>query len=240
MPSITRVAALMALLVASPWVLPPSLALGQVYAPDAANYVPSNAPRTLPVGYETGANPLPPRIPAAQTAYAPTAYTQPASLPDQYVGELPPIPISQPKPLPALPRLSPAGETSSNRKGKLPSVVTVAGSLAVVLGIFFLVAWGMRRAAPAGSSLLPGEVLEVLGRAPLAQRQQVSLVRCGKKLLLVSTTPTGAETLTEITEPEEVDRLAGLCLQGRPDSATVAFRNVLQQFTGNKAGDVDA
>ena len=114
--------------------------------------------------------------------------------------------------------------------GGLPAAVTVAGSLAVVLGLFLLVAWAMRRAAPRGSALLPSEVFEVLGRAPLAGRQQAHLLRCGRKLLLVSVTPAGVETLTEVTEPLEVDRLAGLCRQAQPHSATAAFRQIFQQW----------
>jgi flagellar biogenesis protein FliO len=114
----------------------------------------------------------------------------------------------------------------------LPLVVTVGGSLALVLGVFFLIAWAVRRAAPHGLTVLPSEVVEVLGRAPLAGRQQLHLLRCGKKLILVSVTPAGAETLTEITDPEEVDRLAGLCQQARPNSATAAFRQVLRQLAG--------
>jgi hypothetical protein len=58
----------------------------------------------------------------------------------------------------------------------------------------------------------------------------VYLLRCGQKLLLVSLTPAGAETLTEVTDPQEVDRLAGLCRQAHPQSATAAFRQVFQQF----------
>ena len=114
--------------------------------------------------------------------------------------------------------------------GGLPAAVTVAGSLAVVLGLFLLVAWAMRRAAPRGSSLLPSEVFEVLGRAHLAGRQQAHLLRCGRKLLLVSVTPVGVETLTEVTEPLEVDRLAGLCRQAQPHGATAAFRQIFQQW----------
>jgi len=139
-------------------------------------------------------------------------------------------PPRQQSPLPLAPPGRSSG-TQPDRTGGLPSVVTVAGSLAVVLGIFFLVAWGMRRAAPPGSAMLPGEVFEVLGRAPMASRQQVYLFRCGKKLVLVSVTTAGAETLTEITDPAEVDRLAGLCQQARPNSATAAFRQVFGQFS---------
>jgi flagellar biogenesis protein FliO len=106
----------------------------------------------------------------------------------------------------------------------------MASSLAVVLGLFLLFAWTMRRSRPRGSGLLPGDVFEVLGRATLGGRQNVHLLRCGSKLLLVSVTPTGAETLTEVTDPVEVDRLAGLCRQSQPSSASAAFRQVLHQF----------
>jgi flagellar biogenesis protein FliO len=121
------------------------------------------------------------------------------------------------------------GPAAGNRSG-LASGSAVVGSLAVVLGLFFVLAWAMRRTAPRGSMLLPTEVVEVLGRAPLASRQQVHLVRCGTKLLLVSVSPTGAETLTEITDPDEVTRLAGLCRQAHPDSVTATFRQVFQQM----------
>jgi flagellar biogenesis protein FliO len=112
----------------------------------------------------------------------------------------------------------------------LQSLVPMAASLAVVIGLFLAFAWVMKGTAPKGAALLPSEVVEVLGRAPLALRQQMHLLRCGNKLLLVSVTPTGAETLTEVTDPLEVDRLTGLCQQGRPNSATAAFRQVFQQL----------
>jgi hypothetical protein len=40
------------------------------------------------------------------------------------------------------------------------------------------------------------------------------------------------ETLTEITDTDEVTRLAGLCRQAQPGSTTAAFRQVLQQLAG--------
>jgi flagellar biogenesis protein FliO len=83
---------------------------------------------------------------------------------------------------------------------------------------------------------LPPEVFEVLGRAPLAARQQVHLLRCGRKLLLVSVTQAGTETLAEVTEPEEVDRLAGLCRQAHTQSATAAFRQVFGQWAPRHSG----
>jgi len=120
--------------------------------------------------------------------------------------------------------------TGAGRTGGLHSVVTVASSLAVVLGLFLVVAWAMRRAVPGASVTLPSEVVEVLGRATLAGREQVHLLRCGSKLVLVSVSQAGARPLTEITDPDEVSRLAGLCRQSQPGSTTAAFRQVLQQL----------
>jgi flagellar protein FliO/FliZ len=111
----------------------------------------------------------------------------------------------------------------------LPSAVTVFGSLALVLGVFFALVWALRRASPPGAALLPTEAFEVLGRAPLANRQQAHLLRCGNKLLLISAGAAGTEPLTEITDPAEVERLTDLCRQARPNVATTALRRMFRQ-----------
>jgi len=106
--------------------------------------------------------------------------------------------------------------------GGILSTAQVVGSLAVVLGIFFLATWLLRRALPAGSRPLPAEALEVLGRGVLSHRQQVQLLRCGNKLLLASVSASGIHVLTEITEPSEVERLTALCRSGRLAEAAPA------------------
>jgi flagellar biogenesis protein FliO len=77
---------------------------------------------------------------------------------------------------------------------------------------------------------LPIEVVQLLGRTPLADRQYVHLIRFGNKLLLIAVSAAGAETLAEISDPAEVDRLAGLCQQLDTNSTSATFRHVLQQF----------
>jgi flagellar biogenesis protein FliO len=99
----------------------------------------------------------------------------------------------------------------------------------IVLGAFFVLVWLSRKTAPKGLGALPADVVESLGRAPLTSRQQMQLIRVGKKLVLLSVTSTGAETLTEITNSEEVDRLCGLCQQSRSGSISETFRQVLAQ-----------
>jgi flagellar biogenesis protein FliO len=134
---------------------------------------------------------------------------------------------------PASPALKPRNPANRSETGKRPeglsSAATVAGSLALVLGVFFLVVWALRRASPNASAALPTEVFEVLGRAPLANRQQAHLLRCGNKLLLLSVGATDTKTLTEITDPAEVDRLADLCRQARSGGPAAAFRQVFRQ-----------
>jgi flagellar biogenesis protein FliO len=115
--------------------------------------------------------------------------------------------------------LKPPGPTDRevDKPNGLRTAMTVGGSLAVVLGVFFLVVWLMRRTSSGGVGTLPAEVLEMMGRAPLAGHQQVQLIRFGGKILLVAIGSSGAgssaQTLTEITDPKEIERLVGLCRQ---------------------------
>jgi flagellar biogenesis protein FliO len=133
-------------------------------------------------------------------------------------------------------KLAPRTQNAGQRPGRpiAPTaegaIGTVAGSLGVVLGLFLILVWCSRKFAPAGSAQLPKEVVELLGRSSLGGRQQVQLVRIGNKLLLVAITTTGMESLAEITDPVEVERLAGLCRRGQSASASSSFNQVLGQL----------
>ena len=140
-------------------------------------------------------------------------------------------------------RLSHAHEhTKTTDAAELPSfglpvdsMFTTSAALAVVVGLFLLCAALVRRGAKKSNSRLPEEVVSVLGRVPLAARQYAELVRVGNKLVLVSITPTGAEPLTEITDPVEIDRLVGLCRQGTKGSSTAEFDQVFRQLADETA-----
>jgi flagellar biogenesis protein FliO len=118
----------------------------------------------------------------------------------------------------------------------LHTVYTVVSALAIVIGAFLICAWLLKRGgrAPAAQSL-PTDVVSVLGRVPIDTRQVAQLLRVGNKLVLISLTASGAETLTEVTDPVEVDRLVGLCQQAQPDSTTKAFEQVFQQLSREPA-----
>ena len=112
--------------------------------------------------------------------------------------------------------------------------MTVVSSLAIVLGVFFAFVWLMKRATPRQGGLLPTEVFEKLGSVPLSPKMHLNLFRLGGKLVLVSVTPDGMEPVAEVTDPDEVIHLIGLCKQNDPRSASAAFRQVLKQYTGEK------
>ena len=86
------------------------------------------------------------------------------------------------------------------------ALATVLGSLGIVLGVFFAVVWFTRRALPKAATTLPTEVVELLGRTPLSPRQNMHVIRFGGKLLLISTSQSGAETLAEIDECFQIGR----------------------------------
>lgn len=207
---------------------------------------PEPAPQPMPSG---SATPLSPPRPGAHLESPPLDSAPPQRLPEAGIaldssGAIAPASSRPPTLLPA-----PAAKTPSNpvsltphrqgdsesRGSSVRALGTIAGSLAIVLTLLFVALWLLRRTVPAAAQPLPLEVVEVLGRAPLSGRQQMHLLRCGRKLLLVSVTPECAKTLTEITDPLEVDRLSGLCQQNRPNSATAAFRRVFEQFASGQS-----
>ncbi len=118
--------------------------------------------------------------------------------------------------------------------GVLQTIVSVGSSLLIVGGLFFGLVWVYRKTANTTiGSGLPKGVVNVLGRAPIAARQQMVLVRFGHKLVLVSVVQGDARAISEITDPLEVDRLTGLCESAKPDSSVQSFRSFLSE--GSKA-----
>jgi flagellar biogenesis protein FliO len=115
------------------------------------------------------------------------------------------------------------------------AVYTVLSALAIVVGAFLLCAWMLRRGSRGLPQTLPAEVVSVLGRVPIEARQFAQLLRIGNKLVLYAMTPSGPETLTEVTDPVEVDRIVGLCQQSHPHSTTKAFEQVFRQLSRDPA-----
>jgi flagellar biogenesis protein FliO len=113
------------------------------------------------------------------------------------------------------------------------SLYTMGTALTIVVGAFLMFAWVLRRSGRGrvGRGILPADAVSVLGRVSLSAKQVAQLLRVGNKLVLVALTPSGAETLTEVTDPAAVDRLMGLCQQADRHSTTKAFEQVFQSLS---------
>jgi flagellar biogenesis protein FliO len=113
-------------------------------------------------------------------------------------------------------------------------------SLGFVLGLFWVTVKLLNRGVKNGGKSLPKNVVEVLGNAPMMGRQSLQVIRFGNKILLVAVSPAGYDTLTEITDPLEVDRLAGMCHANSPHSSTSSFTELLGQLTSWRPKLADA
>ena len=118
---------------------------------------------------------------------------------------------------------------------KLESFSTAGAGLAIVVGLFLIAMWLMRRGSPKGNGLLPAEAFAMLGRAPLTAQSFAHLLRVGNKLVLVAVSTDGAQPLTEVTDPMEVDRLTGLCASGSGYGPSAEFQQVLAQLAKEPA-----
>jgi flagellar biogenesis protein FliO len=144
----------------------------------------------------------------------------------------PPLPLSRSNLATPISPAAESGEAEATTGGMpgMESLLTVAGSLGIVMGLFMVTMWCLRRGMPKSARALPPEVVEVLGRAPLAGKQQMHLIRFGSKLVLATVSPSGIDAVSEITDPVEADRLLGYCEQTRSSSATSSFRGILDRL----------
>ena len=117
------------------------------------------------------------------------------------------------------------------------AMTTIFGALAIVLGIFFLVVWLTRSANQRRWSPLPNEAVQLLGRTPLAGRQWMQLIRVGNKLVMVSVNGNQVDTITEITDPEEVEQLVSLCHKNQASHFRQTFQQVLDQHRQHHSQD---
>ena len=123
------------------------------------------------------------------------------------------------------------GKPSSTAFG---STITMFTSLLIVLALFLGLMLLLKKTRGAQSIELPREVFQVLGTSRLAGRHPLYLLRLGNKLVLVHASSGEVQSITEITDAEEVHRLCGSCEQNQPNSISESFRQVLKQVTEGK------
>jgi len=170
-------------------------------------------------------NPMPAPLPVARALH------------QEPISESPPAEVAalqerpNPLPLPKRTEKTTAADAIPTFKLQGSRMASIAASLFVVVGLFLIFAWVGKKNIKPGSGRLSKEIIQVLGKSQLAGKQQLELVRVGKKLLLLCVTPHSVETLTEITDPVEVERLLGIVREDSPGSTSETFQQVLTQLS---------
>lgn len=113
-------------------------------------------------------------------------------------------------------------------------LVTIGSSLALVLGLFGALVWVSKKAqrGVGSSRSIPDDVLRVLGQKNLGALGSVSLIRCGRSVLVVSVSQSGIHPLATITDDEEVRHLEAAC-QG---DNMASFKETLGEMQREPAG----
>ena len=98
-------------------------------------------------------------------------------------------------------------------------VVTTASALLVVLSLFAGLVWVSRRfggqSRPPGG--LPEDLFRNLGTSVIDGKTRVTFLQIADRILVVGQTTTGdPQTLAEITDPDECQRIVNRC-DGRPE-----------------------
>ena len=108
-------------------------------------------------------------------------------------------------------------------------------ALGLVVGLIFLARYLMRRLG-GGAAKAGGGAIDVLARTSVSPRQQLLLVRLGRRLLLVGSGPEGMTPLSEITDPEEVDRMLKLVETSKAESFAEILRRKAAAVRRRKGG----
>ena len=80
----------------------------------------------------------------------------------------------------------------------------VVGSLAIVIAAIFALRWTARRFFHFPAAARSSDLIEVLGRTAISHRQQVLILKVGRRMLIVADNGQQLSTLCEITDPQEL------------------------------------
>ena len=116
-------------------------------------------------------------------------------------------------------------------------VATIAGALAITLGLFAIVMVVARRSGGIHLRGLPRDALEVIGQTAIGPRQRLMVVRVGTQALVIGTSPAGIQTVAQFDDPDEAGQLIAQCR----GMGTQAFRATLSELEREPAaGFVDS
>lgn len=99
----------------------------------------------------------------------------------------------------------------------------VLAALGIVIGLIFVLRWFGRFFFPAAVGRGKSRAVEVISRSPLSPKQQVMLLRVGRRVIVVGDSGSQMNPLCEITDPDEIAALVGQLRDDKTSAPTRAF-----------------
>jgi len=99
----------------------------------------------------------------------------------------------------------------------------VLAALGIVIGLIFVLRWCGRFFFPATVGRGRSRAVEVISRSPLSPKQQVMLLRVGRRLIVVGDSGQQMNPLCQITDPDEVAELVGQLRDEKTSTPSRAF-----------------
>lgn len=100
-------------------------------------------------------------------------------------------------------------------------------SLVFVIVLIVFTARYWKRHLPGGGATISNEVMTILGERKVNKQHSICLVRLGSRILVLGASSEGLRTLSEITDPVEIDLLAGMA---KTSAEEARFSQSLQKF----------
>ena len=132
---------------------------------------------------------------------------------------------SQPLTFPSNDRRRARGERG---EFKMPSIWPALLAVFAVCGLFCLGLYFIKRYLPGHRQLFSNPAMELLGRTHIDQRRFVSLLRVGKRIVVVGVSPDEMRSLTEITDEAEVTELLEVA-RPKTEAGLTMFQRLFQR-----------
>lgn len=102
------------------------------------------------------------------------------------------------------PRAASGAGEGGRREVTMPSIWPAILSVLAVCGLFCTALYLVKKYLPGHRQLFNHPAVEVLGRTHLDQKRSITLVRVGKRIIVVGVSPDDMRSLSEITDESEI------------------------------------
>ena len=129
------------------------------------------------------------------------------------------------------------GDTKSPSKLPNTSIWQPLLSLFTVLAVIVIIAWLIKRFLPGQVSSGVSDVVQVLGRVPVDNKNSLCLAKFGNEILLLGTGPDGIRLVDKVSDPDKIASLLGKIESSRVNSISKSFAGAFKNARGDYLDD---